>query len=70
MKFNTNIIRISKSFPCYLPMCTPATLTGNQGGDWLGSTLVGRIFFAWFGLAKKAWLFGCGLAIYPGKKST
>ena len=33
----------------------------RQGGDWFGSTLVGRIFFVWFGLAKKVWLFGCSL---------
>ena len=33
----------------------------NQGGDRLGSTLVGRIFLVWFGLAKKVWLFGCNL---------
>ena len=32
-----------------------------QGGDWFGSTLVGQIFFVWFGLAKKVWLFGCSL---------
>ena len=38
-----------------------------QGGDWLGSTLGGRIFFTWFGLAKKVWLFGCGLAAFLGK---
>ena len=33
----------------------------EQGGDWFGSTLVGQIFFLWFGLAKKVWLFGCSL---------
>ena len=33
----------------------------EQGGDWFGSTLVGRIFFLWFGLAKKVWLSGCSL---------
>ena len=32
-----------------------------QGGDWFGSTLVGQIFFVWFGLAKQVWLFGCSL---------
>ena len=36
-------------------------VTQNQGGDRRGSTMVGRIFLLWFGLAKKVWLFGCSL---------